>query len=244
LAALYIFIDDWYVEHGRAQHATEQDQSRHSRYQELGLRTQNKLRSLLHLPAYAQLWEGLLLAVEFGHTGIGHLEPGQGTPDGLDSDNSLRVGQGGVGISRKPGVPSTPTERIREPKDRPGDIPLTTTGPHGGRRRLVKGDSQGLQLAHAELPGDSRLWNFDFVDGTLTFNTLHPIWVRLDETNGRHTAKHAKWIMHLQEWLTLQVLHLLLHYPDHSEFDQRRDIVDDQIRHYVELFIIGDPTRS
>jgi hypothetical protein len=61
----------------------------------------------------------------------------------------------------------------------------------------------------------------------------------LDETKGKHLARNAKWIMHLQEWITLQVLHLLVQCPEPDLFEDRRAFIDDQAKLYVEMFIVA-----
>lgn len=236
---LYLTLDQWFGEYGHALFSSEEDQSRQARWQESALKVLNRLHARLHSPEFSPLWQSLRDAVDLGRLGNGHLDPQQGKLDGNDSDPSTRVGQGGAGKQRKSSKGGgVETPRQRPPQDRPKDMPFTASGPRGNKRRLVKGDSQGLQIDYAELPGDSRLWGFDFADGTVTFNTLHPTWVRLDETNGKHLAKNAKWILHLQEWLILEVLHLVLKHPERDEFEQRRDTVDDKVKHYVDLFIV------
>lgn len=244
LRYLYLQIDRWYTEYGHTQYQSEQDLSRHSRWQELGLKTLNHLHELKALPLYAKLFDNLKEIVDMGRMGEGHVEPASGKPDGPDEDPSIRVGQGGAGVPKGSGTsprPKPPSQRVRPQVDRPGDFPMTSLGPNGRPRTLVKGDSEGLQLAHAEWPGDSRLWDFDFRDGTLTFNTLHKVWIALDETNGKHTRTNEKWILQLQEMLTIKVLNLLLHAWEPEEFEQRRVIIDSEIRPEVELLVVGKP---
>lgn len=87
------------------------------------------------------------------------------------------------------------------------------------------------------MPQSLDLWEFDRRIGVLVFNTRHPIWERLDETNGRTLLKNERWIQHLIEWLSVEVLHLLVHYPSEEEFLLNRSLVDNKIKHYVEMFI-------
>jgi hypothetical protein len=124
------------------------------------------------------------------------------------------------------------------PKDRPGDMPIGARGPGGQRRRLVKGDSQGLWFGFEESVGNSQLWQFDRTHGALVLNTFHPIWVKLDDPNARSTTKIEKQIQHLLEWLAIEVLHLLLFSPDETDFEHNRALVDNKVKHYVEMFII------
>lgn len=245
LESLYLQIDRWYDEYGKSQYRSEQDLSRQSRWQEYGLKTLEELHVLRDLPQYAKLFENLQDVVQIGRLGEGHLTPAHGKVDGPDAERTKRVGQGGTGVARGEGTSPKPAGPRGEPKgprtDRPGDIPKTSSGPEGQDRTLVKGDSQGLNLAHAEWQGDSRLWDFDFRDGTLTFNTLHTVWLWLDETNGKSTKTNEKWILHLQKWLTLQVLTLLLFAWEPEEFEHRREFIDGQVRVYAEQFIVGKP---
>lgn len=244
LRELYYALGLWFEEHGKSQFKNEQDASRENRYQELGLQSQERIRDFLNQPAGERIMAALHATVKFGRLGNGHVSPTSGKPNGLEPISSVRVGQGGAGVPRKPSdTPSKPkppkAESNEGRKDRPGDTPFGTTGPRGTNRRLVRGDSQGLWYEHSDLATSSRLWEFDLELGVLTFNVRHPLWTRLDETNGKHIAKNKRWILHLQEWLTLQVLNLLVQYPDANDFDERRCIIDDQQKLYVEMFIVN-----
>src|SRR5690606_8141907 len=116
------------------------------------------------------------------------VDPSAGKPDGFEDDPSVRVGQGGAGVKKKPGDSSGGSggSRTSEPKDRPGDTPLGVTGSssRGRPRQLVKGDSIGLWFQYDPLPGNSHLWEFEFERGVLIFNIRHPVWAKLDETSG------------------------------------------------------------
>ncbi len=238
LESLYLVIDQWYDEYGKGHYEIEQESTRESRWQGLALKSADRLKDVLSLPEFARLWDGLMTAVEFGRLGEGHLDPNSGRPDGLDDETTIRTGQGGAGTSRTPGTGGGPSsERVRDPKDRPGDKPIGARGPDGQRRRLVKGDSKGLWFGFESMPQSLDLWEFDRRIGVLVFNTRHPIWERLDETNGRTLLKNERWIQHLIEWLSVEVLHLLVHYPSEEEFLLNRSLVDNKIKHYVEMFI-------
>jgi hypothetical protein len=249
LVGLYEVIDQWYTEHGHAQFENEQLESRDERYRQLGIKSMDRLQELLKQPQFERLWDSLKSVVQFGRLGDGHLDPVKGKLDGHDDDASTRSGQGGAGKARTPGGSGrsggTPTDEDRQKpaKDRPGDTPIGTLGTGGTRRQLVKGDSQGLWFDYDTMPGSSRLWEFDFQQGILTFNIRHPLWVMLDETNGKHTKKHDKWIMHLQEWVALEVLSLLMHFPKSDDFEQHRVLIDSQAKPYVELFITAPASR-
>jgi hypothetical protein len=243
LKSLYYVLGLWFEEHGKAQFKNEQNESRETRYQELGLKSQKRLLEFLHLPAGERLMATIRSTVKFGRLGDGHVTPESGRPNGPEPMPSVRVGQGGAGTPRKPSATPQPPRPVDRDRDRPGDTPLGTTGPRGNTRRLVRGDSQGLWYEHSDLVANSHLWELDIEMGVLTFNVRHPLWTRLDETNGKHMPRNARMIMHLQEWLTLQVLNLLVIYPDSRDFSEHRNIIDDQLRLYIEMFIVPQPTR-
>lgn len=244
LHALYLVISQWYEEHGKRYFDDEEEINREQRYQDLGLRSQQRLRDvLINRPEFQRIWEGLKSAVKFGRLGDGHVDPEHGRPNGLDGDNTIRSGQGGAGGRKGEGNGETREPRSRESKDRPGDIPTGASGPRGGRRTLVKGDSVGLWFEYSWLEGSYHLWDFDFDHGVLSFNVRHPIWVMLDETNGRHTQKNDRYIMALQEWLALEVLVLLMRCKTKEDLEEVRDFLDTKIRPYVELFILTPASR-
>ena len=96
-----------------------------------------------------------------------------------------------------------------------------------------------LRFAYEVLAGSTRLWEYNPDTGTLTFNVRHPIWVKLDETNGKHTKRNDMQIMHMQEWLTLKLLLLLSHHDDPDfDFEVARVAVDEEVKFYPEMFII------
>jgi hypothetical protein len=229
----------WYMEHGEKLYEDEQALSQERRYKELGLKSQDKIRNMLNEPGHKHLLAGLEL-IQYGRMGAGHSMPAKGRPNGMEEIGSTRVGQGGAGKSRTPGPKPQPPRPAREPgKDRPGDAPFGVISSIGQNRRLVKGDSQGLWYEYSVLSGSSHLWEFDFQLGVLTFNIRHPLWVKLDETKGKHLAKNAKWILQLQEWVTMGVLHLLVECPSPDLFDDRRSFIDNQAKFYVEAFILN-----
>lgn len=247
LLALYMVIFGWFEEHGQTFFENEQEQSRERRFQDLGLKSLDKIREHRDQPEYARLWEAFKNAIETGRLGKGAVEPTGGEPDGLEDESSTRTGQGGAGKERKPrkakaGKGDSDDTQPRDSKDRPGDTPFGTVGnPRSGDRRprqLVKGDSRGLWFEFTPLTDSVRLWEFDFELGVLTFNTRHKHWLALSETNGKPLAKNDKMIMHLQEWLALQVVHLVVRHPDHESFEDHRGYIDDQIKHYIDLFIV------
>lgn len=238
LAGLFYGLGLWFEEHGKKYFNDEQEVAREKRYQELGLRSQSRILELLNRPEGAHLREAMR-SIEFGRLGSGHVKPSSGRPNGFEEVNTIRVGQGGAGKPRAPKPVPTPPRLPQNPlaKDRPGDVPLGVAGPDGQRRRLVRADSQGLWYEYSSLPASKHLWEFDFGLGVLTFNIRSPDWVRLDLTNGNHLPKNAKWLLHLQEWLTLEVLMLMARCSDPDIFDDQRSSIDNKIKPYIAMFI-------
>lgn len=238
LKALYLLLSTWFDEHGREAYEDERVQNREQRYQDLGVKSQQHLRDVLRQPQFQRLWEGLTSVVETGRLGSDHLDPENGTPDGIEDESSIRSGQGTDRGKNTGGRTTCGKPGERTPRDRPGDVPTGAYGPSGQRRQLVKGDSQGLWFEYSRMDGSSRLWEFDFNRGVLTLNVRHPIWVQLDETNGKHTARNDKWVMQLQEWLALEILVLLMDFRTSEALDEWRHLVDTKVRPYVELTIL------
>ncbi len=245
LDGLYFVIDQWYTEVGQAHYQLEEEQSQEARYKETALKAADRLREFLGHQEHDRLWSGLLSVVKFGRLGEGHLDPEVRGRQVDDDDTTTRSGQGRTGTGTRSGTGSGSSggPRQREPKHRPGDVPVGSKGPGGQRRKLVKGDSEGLWFGFEPMPGNSNLWEFEFTDGSLVINTRHPVWVKLDETKGRHLAKNARWIQQLLEWLAFEVLHLLVQFPDKDDFAQNRSLIDDKVKNYVEMFIVATRLR-
>lgn len=244
LEGLYWVIDQWYTEVGQSHYQLEEEQSQEARYQETAIKVANRLRELLGHQDHDRLWSGLLSVVEFGRLGEGHLDPGVRGSKNADETSTIRSGQGGAGGTKSSGGNSGGSgPRTRDPEHRPGDVPVGAQGPNGNRRRLVKGDSKGLWFGFERMPGNTNLWEFDRMLGVLTINTRHAVWVRLDETGGKHLQKNARWIQQLLEWLAFEVLHLLVQFPEAEDFDHNRLLIDDKVKNYVEMFIVSTRSR-
>jgi len=233
---LYLQIDEWYAKHGHAYMNDETEKARSERLQDLGLRSLKRWDSLLDDPKYAHLREALKGTFVFGRLGSGHVDPASGKPGKEQDLKSVRTGQGGAGQERQ----STGEHKgaIRKPDaerdpDRPGDLSLSSIGPRGQNRRLVKHDSLGIQIGHAPL--DSiRPWELNTEQGIIWFNTSHRLWERIEQKNA--------WVLHFQEWVILQVLHLLT-MPD-ERFEEYREVIDRQTSCYVDQFICTTPPKK
>lgn len=244
LEGLYWLIDRWYADVGQAHYQLEEEQSQEARYQETALKAADRLREFLGHQEHSRLWSGLLSVVKFGRLGEGHLDPEVRGRKADDDGTTTRSGQGRTGTGTRSGTGSSSGgSRQRDPRHRPGDVPVGAKGPGGQRRKLVKGDSEGLWFGFEQMPGNSNLWEFEFTDGSLVINTRHPVWVKLDETNGKHLQKNARWIQQLLEWLAFEVLHLLVQFPDQDDFEQNRSLIDDKVKNYVEMFIVATRSR-
>lgn len=103
-----------------------------------------------------------------------------------------------------------------------------------------------LRFGYEQIHGYANVWTFDWDTTTIVFNTLHPIWVMLDENaDGSRNSRHDKQIIHLQLYVGLEVLQLLadcLDSPD--EFDERRYEIDKRIKPYALTVIQPMPMRT
>lgn len=213
LDALYLVINDWYSDHGQAYLEDETEASRMERHREQG----------------KQVWERIhdLFSDKYAHIGqrlFGLL------PDQAQADEALerKQRQRQSDSSAKPKRPPAVVRNPRPKRDRSDDS-VQPPDAHGFT----------LNLAYDVLPGSPYLWEFDPASATLTFNIRHPDWVTLDETNGRHTAKNDRQIMHLQEYLTLKVLMALSRHGSlyECDMDAERVAIDEEVGPYVALFI-------
>lgn len=234
---LYLQISEWFENVGRSLMDDEAEKARSVRLQELGLKSLDRWNDLLDDPEYAALRAALEGTFVFGRLGTGHVDPATGRPGDFQDKTSIRTGQGGAGKPRVPrdkptgGTGTGEKDRERDP-DRPGDLPLGVIGPRGQRRQLVKHDSIGLQIAHEPLDS-TNLWELDMVNGILIFNVTHRLWERCES--------RTAWVLHLQDWVIYEVLHLLI-YPS-DQFEVLREAAERKSRCYVEQFICTTPPK-
>lgn len=100
-----------------------------------------------------------------------------------------------------------------------------------------------ISYSYEPLRGSNRLWEYDLQTGLLTFNIRHPLWVRVDEINGKHTPRTNLQVMRLQEYLTLKLL-LLLARADGSSVDEttleiERLAIDRELLYYVPVVVLA-----
>ncbi len=225
VAGLCVAIEKWLEDVGREVYVNERAEHEEHRLQELCLKTLGRLDDLLRDESFAPLLDALRRA-DYGTIGVGHVPPGQRTREKLN-EPGLRVGQGGVGQQHESNADTSPPKEGPRDPEREGDRPLVALGPRGQRRQLVRHGSTGLQLSLAMPEGSDRLWEFDVAHGVVYLNTRHPVWVNCEDKD--------HYLLHLQEWIILQALGLLLQ-PD-TAHPVIMQFTDDQARAYAELMI-------
>ncbi len=94
-----------------------------------------------------------------------------------------------------------------------------------------------LRFAYEAIPGFAHLWQYDWDAATIVFNIMHPIWVMLDETDGKRTTRHDKQIMHLQLFVGLEIIMMLADAGDRDEFEDARNELDKRVRPYARTII-------
>ncbi len=211
LNMLYVSIYAWFLAEGKALYESEQEARRDKRYQDLGAQSLKRVLELL---------EGSTVFSALTRRLHGVLPEGTQLP-----------------TPRSPGGKPRPTDPRQRPE--PKQRKRVIADPPESKERTSRHQSHGLGLrfAYEVLPHSNRLWEFDD-DGVLTFNIRHPIWVKLDETGGKHTTRNDRQIMHLQEWVTLKLFMLLEHYDDPGfDLEIARVSVDQEARYYAEMFI-------
>lgn len=226
LHGLYAVLSTWYEEYGQILFEDEQEDHTRTRYEDLGNQSLERLREQFPDADWRRFGspspdpEGEEQADGEAAGGDAGEKPGTRGGDGPGGDRHPGDGDG---------------ESRRPTKPRSGG-----SGETGGTQRAkVHGSSQGLSFSYDELLGNAHLWEFDFGTGTLILNIRHPDWVRLDETGGKHTPRNDRWIMHLQEWLALELLTLLAHFPTPSELETYRTLIDGKIKPTIDLHIVS-----
>lgn len=214
LDGLYVAIYAWYLNRGKDLFENERETRQELRYQELGARSlarvMEQFKSDARFAAMAHRLIGVLPEIK---------APSDGRPSPRDLDRR----------GKEAPKPSTP---------KGGKRVVVNPPPRDRNERQSTAPQVTLSFAYELLEHSSRLWEFEIETGVLTFNVRHPIWVSLDETKGRHTTRHDRQIMHLQEWLSLQLLLLLMHYDEPGfSLEVARRSVDEQLGYYPQMFI-------
>ncbi len=127
------------------------------------------------------------------------------------------------GLPREKRAASAPKEdavpgpKLDKPKQRvvvePPSAPPTDPSP--SRRR----QAASLPTLVYEIGDSTALWVYDHAELQLRINVTHPLWVLLDETDGRHLAKNDRYILGFQKWLLIEVLTALSDDPEMLDFE-------------------------
>lgn len=192
LVGFCIVIEEWHKKVGAAYVAEIREEAQDERYQRLGLRSLRFIEELLNHGEFSHLRD-VVKSFSQGTIGTNHFEK---RVQGLQPHGSVSI-QGEDGKEKKGGEIKTfsppQTEHL-------GHTPLTSAGPQGKRRAVVKGNSIGLQYVFADMQRDGKLWELDKVAGTLTFNTRNTTWHQCEVDE--------KVLMRFQEIITIEALTL------------------------------------
>lgn len=128
--------------------------------------------------------------------------------DGVDSD----TGNGGSGgVSPKKDKPNRPANPL--------------AGPLGDARKVVKGQSTGLQFRYVELASTEEIYDFDSKTGLLQFNTTNTNWMKCESN---------PWaLMRYQEAVTRMALLLVPYENDVANYKSMRGLL--QRSHKMEV---------
>jgi len=123
--------------------------------------------------------------------------------------------------------------------------------PAGERRPVVarprqQSSQDGSQPAKApaflsfvyDIIDGPQVWQYNPMTAQLTLNVSHPLWVRMDDTNGRHLVKNDRYILMFQDWLAMEVLHLLATQPTPDELEDGLKRIHGKTEMAVELLVI------
>lgn len=212
LQSLYIALYIWYSEHGQKFYEDEAEARRDARWEELGEQSLARVLDRLKVDsAFAGLARNLIgVLPDTGRIASTEERRKREKPEGDDPEPK-----------RRRAVAKPPAEK-QVPRD-----------PRKPRLNFT------LRYAYEVLRGSKRLWEFDDETGVMTFNVRHPIWESLDQgANGRRTKRNDQQIMHLQEWLTLKLLLILVRNSEPDfDFQLARQPVDEEVKLYAAMFI-------
>ena len=235
---LMVDVATWWEEVGHGQWLEIKDETDSTRWTELGLRSMRTVESFLrgqdHLRAL------LRELIEIGTVGEGHTEPSDDDVVGEDPKKSKRSKRGGTGKSRE-GADSDGggSGGSKDGPEEVDDVPTSVTDGEGknrnrGRaRRRVKGNSTGIQLDHAELQWTTDLVEVDWSVLMISINIRSTVFVECDQKD--------RWLQHLQEWVMIEVIHMLPHSQERR--DWMLDELNSRAAAYAQMLIMGDERR-
>lgn len=193
-------IETWYVDVGHKFLERVDTESRDARYQELGRRSMQVLEGLIGEMCFEPL-RTLIRGFRVGTIGIGHSPVGKKLILGEQEVTAIATTgkhEGSTGTTCGGPGGSSSSGGTAKPKEHEGHMPFTVVGPAGEKRRLVRGDSVGLQFSYEEMPGSDKVAELDVKSGTLRFNIRHPAWVVVEDND--------KSLMRFQEYVAVHVL--------------------------------------
>jgi hypothetical protein len=226
LVEMCVAIEEWYYQVGVNYVDRAREEKEDQRYQQLGRRSMLVIEGLLSDPQFSHL-KDVIKSFGKGTIGDGHAKP-DARIVGSDEGKSLSIDgiAGGAAERTRKGAGHQEAAKV----ERLNHTPLTVAGPHGRRRTLVKGNSEGLQFLYEEMEGSERLWILDTVCGVLRFNTRHPLWATCEVDD--------KVIMRFQEHVAIIALTLELSPSDWKE--RNRQMADEMLPSFAFLLLRGD----
>lgn len=194
LVEFCIHLDSWVENHGQHHIISAKDSTRDAWLQAIGQvaikNLEDKLRE--EMPHLLNVVKSFKVgSIGSGHNGFDFA----GKEQGFKTKDTNQVGGGGKSS------PQTKTPKLPE-SDHPEHMPFSVSGPKGGRRRLVRGHSTGVQFCYEEMPGNDHHWEFEEETGILTFNMRSDLWAKM-ETNERNLILY-------QEYIAIKALEMCL----------------------------------
>lgn len=194
LVEFCIHLDSWVENHGQQHIIAAKDSTRDVWLQAIGQvaikNLEEKLRDEMpHLMSVVKTFK--IGSIGAGHNGFDFA----GKEQNFKTKDTNQVGGGGATSSTK--KPPKPPE-----SDHPEHMPFSVSGPKGGRRRLVRGHSTGVQFCYEEMPGNDHHWEFEEETGILTFNMRSDLWAKM-ETQERNLILY-------QEYVAIKALEMCL----------------------------------
>ena len=222
-------LNEWYATVGREYFAQIQADRQDERYQDIGLRTIQKLASLLK---NNERFAGLMRVINsfsLGNVGPCHVPPSKRNVAGDTTTATSLTGQPGTPRGdRKEGGGDRPDPKT----EKDGHHPFVVAGPKGSERKLVKHGSLGLMFRTSMMAGSPRLYELDVQTGILDFNDRHPHW-QLCAGKDEHLAR-------LELFCAIQALTLETLPAETREWNQLA--FDEQMGPIIEAMIVAGHT--
>ncbi|MFA5163444.1 MAG: ATP-binding protein [Patescibacteria group bacterium] len=197
LVEFCIHLDSWVENHGQQHIIAAKDSTRDVWLQAIGQVAIKNLEEKLRAEMPHLL--NVVKTFKVGNIGAGHNGfDFAGKEQGFKTKDTNQVGGGGKS-SPKAKTPKLPDS------DHPEHMPFSVSGPKGGRRRLVRGHSTGVQFCYEEMPGNDHHWEFEEETGILTFNMRSDLWAKM-EANERNLILY-------QEYIAVKALEMCLEPP-------------------------------